>query len=324
MNPWVYEAVRFASALFFGLLLLVIARNPVMFLKRFGRSHAQNGLIYLSVLAIGFYDAFVKSLDYKLLLLYNVLLGTFGSLLPLTAASEFKHKRVKNIASGTLDVHATVTYNEMIEHCFYQLLNLAQILFLHGLSVQLIDKLYQRLLLLLLTTLPWHYRQMFPINRFSDNYTKIDERSTSLIRTLYRVKKYQYMFYKHFLLHGLNVSVVFSTITSNDNVSIATDQAFRIYWLLLNTAYSMEFFLQTLVKKNYLSQQNMLLLQLILMSASSLAAVYVLVEVNLIVALLSLLLNLVRRKHDVSNTLLIAAGYLALACLRSGFDVVLL
>ena len=50
-----------------------------------------------------------------------------------SAAEDFKwlHRNVKNKASGVLDREATVTYNEMIEHVFYQILNLVQILFLH-------------------------------------------------------------------------------------------------------------------------------------------------------------------------------------------------
>ena len=53
---------------------------------------------------------------------------------------------------------------------------------------------------------PWLVRDQFPVNKFSDNYTK-GQNKTSLISLLYRAKKYQYIFYKHVLLHGLNVSV---------------------------------------------------------------------------------------------------------------------
>ena len=51
---------------------------------------------------------------------------------------------------------------------------------------------------------------------------------------------------------------------------------FRLYWLALNTAYVMEFFMQTLVKKGYIGQGRMLRMNQFLMVTSSLAAVRVL------------------------------------------------
>lgn len=59
---------------------------------------------------------------------------------------------------------------------------------------------------------------------------------------MYRLKKYQYLLYKHFLLHGLNISVAIS------GEAIAATPPFRLYWLSLNAAYVLEFFLQTLVR----------------------------------------------------------------------------
>ena len=57
------------------------------------------------------------------------MLGLSGTALTLTAARDFgpAHGRVRNVASGALDEKATVTSSEMIEHAFYQLLNLAQV-----------------------------------------------------------------------------------------------------------------------------------------------------------------------------------------------------
>jgi hypothetical protein len=55
-----------------------------------------------------------------------------------------------------------------------------------------------------LATLPWLLRSRFPVHSFSDNYTKHHRPVTSF---LYRLKKWQYVLYKHMLLHGLNVSV---------------------------------------------------------------------------------------------------------------------
>jgi hypothetical protein len=72
----------------------------------------------------------------------------------------------------------------------------------------------------------------------------------------------------------------------------------------------MEFFLQTLVKKKRLSQSNMLFLQQVLMIASTVAAIGVLVQVNMIVSMSSLVLNFVNRKHDLINT-----GLLLILCI---------
>ena len=44
-----------------------------------------------------------------------------------------------------------------------------------------------------------------------DNYNK-GQYSWSLVSLMYRTKKYQYVFYKHFLLHGLNISVAMSGV----------------------------------------------------------------------------------------------------------------
>jgi hypothetical protein len=171
---------------------------------------------------------------------------------------------------------------------------LVQALYLHFMNPNL--SLFARLSLLGLATIPWLVRDFFPVNKFSDNYTKIDEKSTWLIRAMYRVKKYQYVFYKHFLLHGLNISIALR------GHNLSTDKLFRFYWLLLNTAYVMEFFMQTLVKKGYMLQNTMLVMQHILMAASSLVAIGALRNVNLLVAFISLILNFANRKHDVVNT----------------------
>ena len=57
------------------------------------------------------------------------------------------------------------------------------------------------------------------------------------------MKKYQYIFYKHFLLHGLNVTVAL------DGIQIARRNDFRMYWLCLNISYVMEFFFANLGKE---------------------------------------------------------------------------
>jgi hypothetical protein len=230
--------------------------------------------------------------------MFHIVLSVVGIVLTLTAAYEFKHKNVRNIASGTLDEHTTVTFDEMIEHSFYQCLNLAQIIYLHLLSFEFGTQMRYILVLGLASSL-WLIRDRFPVNKFSDNYVKNDEKSTPLIRILYRVKKYQYVFYKHFLLHGLNIS---SAIYSYNIVNLTS---FRLYWLLLNTSYTMEFFLQTLVKKKFLKQRTMLIMQKILMSASTISAIYILRYVSITASLCSLFLNFMNRKHDFLNTFLI-------------------
>ena len=77
------------------------------------------------------------------------------------------------------------------------------------------------------------------MNSFSANYI---DKPANIVRVLYRLKKYQYLIYKHWLLHGLNISIA---ITGE---AIACRIFFRLYWLSLNAAYVFEFFLQTLVR----------------------------------------------------------------------------
>ena len=236
-----------------------------------------------------------------LYLAYDVVLGLLGTLTTLTAAFDFKkgHARVKNYktggASGTLDDSATVKYSEMIEHSFYQLLNLVQVCFIHSFTFMGAEKnLTKSSCLAIVATLPWVVRDRFPINPFSANYTK-GQNPRTLVAVLYRIKKYQYIFYKHFLLHGLNVSIALSFS------SIGQLLHFRLYWWCLNVSYVMEFFLQTLVKKNYMGQTVMLTLQQVLMLASSIAAFQVLGHVYLLPVFLSLFLNLTRRKKEMSS-----------------------
>jgi len=124
---------------------------------------------------------------------------------------------------------------------------------------------------------------------------------------LYRLKKYQYILYKHFLLHGLNVSVAVS------DARVVHQSYFRVYWLALNASYVMEFFLQTLVKKSYMTQSRLLVMQKILMIVSTVVALRViLVNVNPFFAMVSLFLNFTHRNHEIANivlTIAVAACY---------------
>jgi len=275
------------SALFFGSLVYTItsesAWNTTLF--KFAKKgklpyqHSFLGFVYLFWLLFGFILSFPllsreenisKALNITIFI-YDIALGLLGILLTLSAARDFPHKNVKNHASGTLDEHATVTQDEMIEHSFYQGLNLIQILYIH--SISLVTTHTLMLLLCSSAAFPWQFRSRFPVHSFSANYSQgnADTRSTYIVKFLYRIKKYQYVFYKHFLLHGLNISLALQYNIKNTS-SLAFDPYFRIYWLLLNTAYVMEFFLQTLVKKGFLLQRSMLAMQQVLMLASTLAA----------------------------------------------------
>merc|ERR1712087_284790 len=77
---------------------------------------------------------------------------------------------------------------------------------------------------------------------------------------------------------------------------------FRFYWLALNTAYVMEFFLQTLVKRRYISQQRMLRLNMFLMLVSTIPGIHVLwYHVWPVAAGISLALNFIHRHHELAN-----------------------
>lgn len=296
---WSKQVPLGLATFFFLYIYQKVAVNPQMFFKRHGRKHALTGLVYLLWITMGFINVAVPLWPEPFLFVFHAILGILGTVLTLLAAQEFPHKHIKNFASGTLDEHATVTSAEMLEHAFYQALNLLQVCYFHALHLHL--ALPYRLLGLVVVTMPWYIRASFPLHSFSENYSeKIDSRSSTLIRVLYRIKKYQYVFYKHFLLHGMNISLALS------GVDIIASPCFRLYWLLLNTSYVMEFFLQTLVKKQYLPQEYMLSLQQVLMFASSLVAVMVLKDVSIFLALLSLAANFANRKHDVLNTVLVA------------------
>jgi hypothetical protein len=131
------------------------------------------------------------------------------------------------------------------------------------------SSLQLRLCWWLLVTAPWLLRGLFPVNHFSDNYTRVDERSNWLVRLLYRLKKYQYLLYKHVLFHGLNA------LAALGGGSIVGTQDFALYWQVLNQSYVMEFFLQTLVKKQYMAQWEMLVHNVALMSVATTCALNV-------------------------------------------------
>ncbi|CAJ1360278.1 unnamed protein product [Effrenium voratum] len=271
-SGWCLKLGLLVFGCFFTLLGSVLVRHAEVFVQRHARRHRIAGLCYLAWLVAGFVDL-VSPISINRAM-YHLVLGVLGVTVTLTAAFDFRfHDRVRNVASGTLEKHATVTFSEMIEHSFYQGLNLAQILMFHALE-QRRWTLWQRWAMLALVTAPWLFRSHFPVNSFSKNYHSVPLQKYSVELLLYRIKKWQYVFYKHALLHGLNVSVALSP----SPIKITSKPLFQLYWLALNTSYVMEFFLQTLVKKGKLSQGSHLWLQRLLMSVSSIAAAYVLLD----------------------------------------------
>ncbi len=137
------------------------------------------------------------------------------------------------------------------------------------------DSVPARAALCIAATALWLARGRVPVHSFSANYAPGGGGGgDGLVALLYRLKKYQYVFYKHFLLHGLNISLALAPLLEHAGVLMrplaapgdlgaaadalaAGSGYFRLYWLGLNTAYTMEFFLQTFVKRGYMTQVRM-------------------------------------------------------------------
>ena len=220
----------------------------------------------------------------------------------MSAALDFAklHAKVKNEASGTMHEEKTVTVAEMIEHFFYQMVNMSQIVYLHHLHVGTKD-FGRNAALLVFTTSIWLFRGRFPIHSFMQNYASsaaagLSVHSFEIERFLYRVKKWQYVLYKTALLHGLNVSAVFFT------ENLARRKAFQLYWRCLNASYVMEFFLQTLVKRRTISQVEMLTMNMFLMVVST-AAIPILRWIDPVAFSTCFMLNFLNRKRELMNVL---------------------
>ena len=126
-SGWCLKLGLLVFGCFFTLLGSVLVRHAEVFVQRHARRHRIAGLCYLAWLVAGFVDL-VSPISINRAM-YHLVLGVLGVTVTLTAAFDFRfHDRVRNVASGTLEKHATVTFSEMIEHSFYQGLNLAQIL----------------------------------------------------------------------------------------------------------------------------------------------------------------------------------------------------
>ena len=363
MSRLLATCVACAAAYFAWVLSVVAPHAPRLFAPRFGRGHRLAGAAHLVLLLVGVADLLARvsqasfgasarpPLDLVALplgrarvsgaFLYDALLGVSGCALTITAASDFgiPRARLRNRASGALDDDQTVTREEIVEHLFYQVLNVTQMVFLrlapivaatHGRSGACAS--------LALATAPWLFRSAFPTNRFSANYRRreplvadvadagnamMPERSAGTtttavssfrIKRLYRMKKAQYVFLKHVLQHGLNVGVVVAATrasSSPSSSSLADTLFFRAYWLTLNTAFVMEFFMQTLVKKNKLSQRTMLRANKTLMFTSSLAAAFVVAKASLVAAATSCALNVLSPAREARTVALALAAAVA-------------
>ena len=399
---------------------ICIVNGSHLFLRRHGLSHRIVGGLHLLVLLVGTWTADMDSPSIPtnrpalnvndFYFAYDGVLGFFGIMTTITAAEAFPHKLVKNIRSadgkhlqsGTLHKHAIVTSKEMLEHSFYQGLNLIQATYLHVMyriykkqqqdTVELVDShdyeksnnwefnMYQyiaiQLVLLWVVTSPWLVRHRWPVSSFSDNWNLQEQkqkqsteelaeqpqrrrqRTNESVRSnkaalspsrgsnddeiwLYKIKKGQYVFYKHCILHGVNIAVAVASVSSSVSTvgtakaqqgssviydCIPYSKSWRVFWMLLNTSYVMEFFLQTLVKRHIIYQMTMLRLQRLLMTAASLGSVvvvayYITQPMQMWTVLLSVALNFVHRHHDVSNTLLIgvlATSINAVAAISGG------
>lgn len=363
MSRLLATCVACAAAYFAWVLSVVAPHAPRLFAPRFGRGHRLAGAAHLVLLLVGVADLLARvsqasfgasarpPLDLVALplgrarvsgaFLYDALLGVSGCALTITAASDFgiPRARLRNRASGALDDDQTVTREEIVEHLFYQVLNVTQMVFLrlapivaatHGRSGACAS--------LALATAPWLFRSAFPVNRFSANYRRREplvadvadagnalrsERSAGRttvvssfrIKRLYRLKKAQYVFLKHVLQHGLNAGVVVAATrassSSSPPSSLADTLFFRAYWLTLNTAFVMEFFMQTLVKKNKLSQRTMLRANKMLMFTSSLAAAFVVAKASLVAAATSCALNVLSPAREARTVALALAAAVA-------------
>ena len=322
-------------------LLAAVARRPSIFVRRHGRAHRLLGAVHLAWLALGLVDVATFAPQRRAArLAHDVALGTLGTALTLAAASAFGEQRgPRKFASGALDESAVVSRDEMLEHAFSQLLNLVQVLYLHALPA-CGAAVAPRLGLCLLATAPWLARAAFPVHSFSANYATSGPREAGL----YRLKKWQYVAYKHAPLHGLNLSAALATAERD---SLPQQRFFRLYWQCLNAAYVLEFFMQSracpvfaghavaaclaaclaladappvsllaVVRRKMLRQSHMLAMNSTLMAASSCAALPVLLRVvRPDLALASLALNFAHRGHEVLNTALVAALGVALRLL---------
>ena len=368
MIDWSRSLSLWGLALFFGVVVAIaVHHRKALFFSRQGWSHRIAGAALLTWLMIGVIQILHRMMMMEdaqqhshsswqwqwqhrwWYLWYDTILGILGITTTLTAARDFPHKYVQNAKgqSGSLSQKALVTQAEMIEHSFYQGLNLGQAWYLYyvtaGLSSTSTTFTWQPWVALFMVTSPWLIRGYFPVHSFSHNWkvTPAHQRTRQEV-LLYQVKKSQYLFYKHVLLHGLNVSMILQSLAFPSSIGIGMDDSsainnainanttsmmmttttsWRIYWLALNTSYVMEFFLQTLVRRHIVSIATMFGLQQLLMVVSSVAAMLILVQEQMVrpaICVVSLLLNFGNRHHEVVNVLVTAAIFYGLEAVVCG------
>jgi len=322
-------AVLLGLALFLCTVTAIAVRHfGTLFWDAHGWRHRLAGGLHLVWLVVGAFFITTTPATATTTLMYDVVLGGLGITATVTAALDFPHRYVSNAPgqSGTLSERAMVTQHEMLEHAFYQCLNLCQALYLHAAAATTTGSASSfafwdtRWMALLLVTAPWLVRDVFPVHSFSQNWKQLqlnNESTTTTISALYKIKKIQYLFYKHVVLHGVNLTIFLAESSCSTNPQQAATlpalvhtTAWRVFWICLNASYVMEFFLQSLVKRHVLAQPTMLALNRWLMLVSSLAAAQALLWSNTTsirwdLCLASCALNLLHRKHDVLNTMLI-------------------
>ena len=230
-----------------------------------------------------------------------------------------------------------MTREEITEHLFYQILNVSQVVYLR--YVYVVGEVFGTkgvVAALLATSSVWLARSIFPTNRFSDNYNRrvlASRLSTSerhgngttnatsadlraFTSFLYRLKKYQYVFLKHVLQHGLNIGVAMESVLrltftdsemANAPAPLVDCVQFRLYWLCVNSAFVFEFFMQTLVKKRMLKQRIMLGANVFLMLTSSMAVFFVLKQTHFPASIVSLALNFLKPGRELRNVLVALA-----------------
>lgn len=294
-------ALKWLLSLFFAILCFIIAPFiGTLFLDSHGWSHKAVGAFHLILLIFGVLSL-EQQKDATFALLYDILISCSGTILTLTAARSFPHRHVKNRVgqSGTLVKKAIVTQAEMIEHSFYQLLNLVQCVYL---SIVTSFSPFYRFTALCVVTSPWLGRSRFPVHSFSQNWKQSKDKSQfSTENILYMIKKSQYLFYKHFVFHGMNLTACVSPARVS-----TTSEAWRLFWICLHTSYVMEFFLQSLVKRRVISQATMISMNRLLMAVSSFAAIKAIALVMIwYLGMMSLSLNIINRHHDFVNTALL-------------------
>ena len=124
-------------ALFVAIVCSFALRHAdILFVPRHGRKHRVAGAAYVCWLALGVAGLLLHDADDPpsrgRTAAYDVVLALLGTVATFSAAHDFGGRRLTSKVSGVLDDRALVTKSEMLEHGFYQLLNLAQILGLYA------------------------------------------------------------------------------------------------------------------------------------------------------------------------------------------------